>query len=170
MTLPANTGPDPIIIRKQVDADAGEISDAIADFAEENKLENDPRFAGEGVRFVPTGHSRLFRSGDTLDIRIVEGAETTSVTFTATMAGLHARGDAYQRGRYIRGGIFAAVFIGAGVAGMTHGVNTGDFIPVLIGVGIGSGAVRRARGEYQSRDEYERKVARALDAVFIDLG
>jgi hypothetical protein len=168
--LPANTGPEPIVIRKVIDASADEISDAIAAFADANGLESDPRVSGR-VLLVPrdNAESDLFRRGDTIEVSVDASGPDTVVTLGATMAGLHARGSAWQRGRYIRGGIVSALFIAAGVGGITHGFNAGDLFPIAIGVGIGSRSVRRARAEYDSRDDYERQVARALNAVFDDL-
>jgi hypothetical protein len=169
MTLPAHSGPEPIVIRKVVDAHPEDISDAITEFAAREKLEHDPRYQGDAIRLVPKGdsESQLFRRHDVLDIRLEPDGHVTTVTFTATMAGLHERGARYQRGRYVRGAIISALFIGAGVVGLTKGgVSIGDFVPMAIGVGIGRGAVRGARGEIDSRDDYERKVARTLASVF----
>jgi hypothetical protein len=171
MTLPANSGPEPIIIRKVLDAHPDDISDAITEFAAEHKLEHDPRYSGDAIRLVPKGDSenRLFRRHDVLDIRLEPTGDATEVTLTATMTGLHERGARYQRGRYVRGAIFSGAFMAAGVAGMAKGFNIGDLIPVAIGVGIGGGAVRGARGEIVSRDAFERKVARALNEMFAEI-
>jgi hypothetical protein len=104
-----------------------------------------------------------------LDVRIVEGADATSVTFSATMAGLHARGDSWQRRRYIRSGFYLAGGIAVGLVNNAHGFGFDDLIPPAIGLVLAGRAVRGARGESESRDDYERKVARALDGVFGDL-
>ena len=107
----------------------------------------------------------MFRNKDTLLVVIERTTSGLDATFSADMAGLHERGDAWKRGRMVRGSIVAALVASAGVTAFATGIQLGDFIPIAIGGLLMSRTVRRVRGEADSREEFERDVANALHRV-----
>lgn len=170
--LPANRDDDRVVsVQRIVDADEDALNDALTDFAVENKLEIDRSYEGDGILFrarTDAPESAMFRNKDTLLARFAAAGSGLEVIFTAEMAGLEERGEAWKRGRMIRGGIFAAVLVGAGVSGLHNGVNFGDFVWMGLGGVSMSRTLRRVRQEGESREEFQRKVANALHRVLDD--
>lgn len=166
--LPANRDDRTVHVHRDVDADEDVLNDALTDFAVENGLEIDRTHLGEGLLFRGASNapeSAMFRRGDTLLVTFAPSPVGLDVTFAADMAGLEERGDAWKRGRLIRGSILAALFVSAGATGLAHGVNTGDFVPIALGGLFMSRTIRRVRSETDSREEFHRRVANALHHV-----
>jgi hypothetical protein len=165
--LPANNDDRAVHVRRDLDVDEDVLNDALTDFAVDNHLEIDRTYEGDGLLFRAVGDAEqaMFRRGDTLVVIFEPSPSGLDVTLAADMAGLEARGEAWKRGRLIRGSIFAALFVGAGVSGLAHGVNTGDFVPIALGGLFMSRTIRRVRGEGESREELQRRVGNALHRV-----
>lgn len=170
--IPASPSPDPVVVHTRVDASPDEIQDAIDAFAEKYFLEVDYRHSGDEIRLVSRGDSEnaLFRRHDRIDIELVPQDDGyTGIVLVATMAGLHARGSAWQRREYVVGGLITIGLTTAGIAGILQGFSIGDLIPIGAAVLVGRGSVRKARGEFDSRDDFERRVAAALAGIADDL-
>lgn len=168
--LPDTPDSDGIIqVNRHVGGDEDDVLDALTDFIASQDLEPDRSDGGPGTLFRPrpdpqTQGPWFFGDKDSLRVVVTPDASGTTVQFTADMRGMHARGDNWKQGRYIRGSLLSLFFIGLGVQGLfQNGVSTGDFVPMGIGAWLGMRAVRRARGESDSREEIERKLANALE-------
>jgi hypothetical protein len=169
--LPANRDDRTVHVHRTLDADEEDLLDAITEFAVSNGLEIDRSFEGDGLLFRAARdapENAMFRNKDTLRFAVERTSSGVDVTFDADMAGLAERGDAWRRGRMIRGSIFAAVLVGVGVSGLTNGVNVGDFVPVAIGGLVMARSVRSVQGESDSREAIQREVANALHRVCDD--
>lgn len=167
--LPEIPDSDGIVhINRHVRGDEDDVLDALTDFVASQDLEPDRSDRGPGTLFRPrpdpqTQGPWYFGDNDSLRV-VVEPTDSGAVVqFVADLRGMHTRGAAWQRRRYLRGGLWFAGLTFLGVQGMTHGVNFGDFIPVGIGAWIGVRAVREARDEPNSREEIERKLANELE-------
>ena len=163
---PANA----IVVERAVTADEDELLDELTDYALQNGLEVRRQHEGSGMLLVPRRDAQvegeqLFRSGDSLQVVISPDDAGSVVVLTAKMDGLHRRGDEWKQGRMIRGGIFSALFVVLGVAGLTHGVGVGDFVLLGIGASSASRMVLSVRNESNDREEFEHRVANSLHAL-----
>lgn len=169
--LPANRDDRLVHVHRDLDVDEDDFVDVITEFAVAKGLEIDRTYEGAGLLFRAArdapGNS-MFRDRDTLLVAINRTPAGLDVTFEADMAGLAERGDAWKRGRLIRGSILSVLFVGAGVSGLAHGVNPGDFIPIGIGGVLMSRTVRRVQGESESREALQRDVANELHRLCDD--
>jgi hypothetical protein len=169
--LPANRDDRTVHVHRNLDCDEEDLLDVITEFALDHGLQVDRTSGGPGLLFRAkrdAPESAMFRDKDTLHVVLERTASGLDVTFDADMAGLAERGDAWKRGRMIRGSIFAAVLVGLGVSGLARGVNFGDFIPMAIGGVVMSRAVRGVQGESDSREAIQREVGNALHRVCDD--
>lgn len=166
--LPANREDQVVRVQRIVDVDEDALNDALTEFALENRLEIDRTHAGPGVLFraaLDAPESALFRNKDSLLVTFEPVGSGLEVNFAADMAGLQQRGDNWRRGRLIRGSLVAAFFVALGVGNFAHGVNPGEFILIGIGGLSMSRTLQRVRGEGDSREAFQRKVANALHSV-----
>lgn len=166
--LPANRDDRIVHVHRSLDVDEDDFVEVISDFALSNGLEIDRTHEGEGLLFRGARNApenAMFRNKDTLLAVVERMPSGLSVTFDADMQGLAERGDAWKRGRMVRGSIIAAVVAGAGVSAFANGIQLGDFIPIAIGGFLMSRTVRRVRGEADSREEFQRDVANELHRV-----
>jgi hypothetical protein len=169
--LPANRDDRVVYVHRSLDVEEEDFVDLISEFALTNGLAIDRTHDGPGLLFRAARdapESAMFRNRDTLLVVVERTSTGLDVTFEADMAGLHARGDAWKRGRMVRGAIFSAVVAGAGVSAFANGVQVADFIPIAIGGLLMSRTVRHVRGEADSREEFQREVANALHRVCDD--
>ncbi|HVV38466.1 MAG TPA: hypothetical protein VHC63_17785 [Acidimicrobiales bacterium] len=168
--LPANRDDRTVYVQRIVDADQDALNDALTDFAVEHGLEVDRSHEGDGVLFRAARdapENAMFRGKDTLLVTFAPAGSAVDVCLAADMAGLEERGDAWKRGRLVRGSLFAAILVAAGVGGMAH-VSIGDFIPIGLGGLVMSRTLQRVRGEADSREALQRDVANALHRVLDD--
>ncbi len=159
--------PDAVVVNRVVDADPELIVDHLTEFALEYGLQLDRRHEGDGMVFTrrpgaPVASTELFRTGDAVQVLVVPDARGSAITLSATMGGLHERGNDWKRGRAIRGALLSGLFVWLGVKGLTPTVGVGDF--VMFGLG-GMFAMRTARAvnhEEIDRTAYEDDVHRVL--------
>ena len=154
-------------VTRTVRAHPDDVADALADFIDAQDLEVDRSDAGEGTLFRPRATpdgsgSWFFGADDSLRVVVEPASGGTSVRFAADMRGMHQRGQAWQRRRYVRGGLLSATFFALGISGLTHGVGVGDFAELGLGAWFASRTVRRARDEPHSREKIERDLVNAL--------
>ena len=118
--------PDAVVVHRTVAAsDPASLTEELTAFALEHGLHLDRRYTGDGMKFVPQKDAEvegeaLFRSGDELLVILAPSAHGTDVTLTATMLGLHQRGEDWKRGRRIRGVALSGLFAYLGVRGLAH--------------------------------------------------
>ena len=169
--LPANPDDRSVHVHRDLDVDEDDFVDVISEFAIAKGLEIDRSFEGEGLLFRAARNApenAMFRDRDTLLVVIARTPSGLDVNFDADMSGLSARGEAWNRGRLIRGSIWSLILVGAGVSGLAHGVNPGDFIPIGIAGLVMSRTVRNVQGESDSREAFQRNVANELHRVCDD--
>lgn len=162
--------PDAVVVDRVVDAPVDEIVDQLTEFAVQNGLQLDPRHTGAGMRF--TRHSaaevegtELFRRGDELVVVIAADPGGGSlISCSATMGGLHQRGDDWKRGRAIRGGLLTAMFAWFGARGLVH-PDVGTAVMFGLAGMFGMRTYRAVTNEENDRREFEDDVARALAAL-----
>jgi hypothetical protein len=168
--LPTKPDAKVVAISRIVDVEEDAVVDAVAEFVESQDLELDRTDTGKGTLFRPrpdpqTSGPWYFGQEDSLRVVVTPVADGLRVDLVADMRGMHARGDAWRRRRYVRGGLLSVFLIGLGVQGMARGVNPGDFVPVGLGVWLGTRSVHRALNEPESREEIERNLANSLERV-----
>lgn len=160
--------PDAVVVERIVDAPPDEIVDHLTEFALRFGLQVDRRHEGAGMRFtrkaeVPVEDKELFRTGDALLVLITpESAGGSLLTCSATMEGLHQRGDDWKRGRTIRGLMLSGLFVYLGVQGLTPRVGLGDFVMFGLAGMFGVRTYRAVTNEDNDRRDFEDDVHRAL--------
>lgn len=157
-------------VTRAVDAHPDDVAEAIADFVYGQDLEADRSDHGEGTLFRPrpdpqTSGPWFFGKNDSLRVIVIPHDDDIEVQFVADLRGMHRRGDSWKQGQYIRGALVTGFLLSLGVAGLTNGVDFGDFVLLGAGALMGRRSVARARGEADSREEIERNLANALERV-----
>lgn len=163
--------PDAVVVQRTVDADVAALTDELTSFAVDYGLQLDRRHEGDGLKFVrkkgaEVTDKHLFRSGDELLVVLTPRGERTEVTLTATMTGLHQRGEAWKRGRAVRGALLSGLFFWLGAKGFAHhGAEVGDFVLTGIGAWFGVRTFRAVNSESEDRAAFEDDVHDALVAL-----
>lgn len=161
--------PDAVVVQRTVDADVEGITEELTNFAVSYGLQLDRRYDGDGMKFIrkkgtEVEEQKLFRSGDELLVVLSPRGERTDITLTATMAGLHQRGNDWKRGRAIRGGLLSAMFVWLGAKGLAH-PDVGDAVLIGLGAMFGMRTFRAVSGEGDDRAAFEDDVHDALVAL-----
>lgn len=158
--------PDAVVVQRSVGADAAVLTEELTEFAVAHGLQLDRRHDGDGMKFVrkrdaDVAGKELFRSGDELVVVLTPDADRTDVVLTATMAGLHQRGEEWKRGRAIRGTLLAGLFAYLGVRGLAD-PGLGDVVMFGLSAMFASRTYRAVNHESVDRAAFEDDVHDAL--------
>lgn len=159
--------PDAVTVDRIVDVHPDVIVDHLTEFALEYGLSLDRRYEGDGMVFTrqsdaPVSSKELFRTGDSLLVLVTPEEVGSHISLSATMTGLHQRGDDWKRGRTVRGVLLSGLFAWLGVRGLTPVVSTGDFVMFGLSGWFGLRTYRAVTHEAVDRSAFEDDVHRAL--------
>jgi hypothetical protein len=158
--------PDAVVVQRTVDADIPTLTDELTSFALTYGLQLDRRHGGDGMKFVrkreaETADKELFRSGDELLVVLTPDGARTDVVLTATMAGLHQRGEEWKRGRTVRGALLSGLFAYLGVRGLAD-PGVGDAVMFGLSALFLRRTFRAVHHEADDRAAFEDDVHEAL--------